>query len=237
MCVVAIGLEAHPRWQLVVAGNRDEFHTRTSAPLTRWADGSGVIAGRDLVSGGSWMGISEAGRLAVVTNIRNADGPDPTKLSRGALVTDWLAHGALPADPSAYNPFNLAVTSNGTGLYLANRPEPTRTVLGTGTHGFSNAMPNEYWPRKDRLIHELGYWQDGKSGCAHALLDLLGDERIPEPGAQPIFIRNPVYGTRCSTVILVDVAGKGRIFERRYNAEGVTIGETTLDFAWATKPC
>ncbi len=93
MCVVAVAIDAHPRWRLVVAGNRDEYHARASAPLARWDEVSGIIAGRDLVSGGSWMGVSEAGRFAVVTNIRDADGPDPAKLSRGALVADWLAEG------------------------------------------------------------------------------------------------------------------------------------------------
>ncbi len=235
MCVVAIGLEAHPHWQLVVAGNRDEFHSRASAPLVRWDDGSGIIAGRDLVSGGSWMGVSDAGRLAVVTNIRNADGPDPDKLSRGALVTDWLAHGALPYDASGYNPFNLFVAEGRAATYLANRPQPSRTPLGAGIHGFSNAIPNGHWPRKDRLIQELGYWLGRTGDCANALLNLLGDESVPDPGGLPIFIRNPVYGTRCSTVILVDAMGKGRIIERRYDTKGDTTGETTLDFRWPAK--
>lgn len=234
MCVVAIGLEAHPRWQLVVAGNRDEFHSRASAPLVRWDDGSGIIAGRDLVSGGSWLGVSETGRLAVVTNIRNADGPDPNKLSRGALVADWLAHGAVPDDPNGYNPFNLFVAEGRSATYLANRPVPSRTPLGAGIHGFSNAIPNGHWPRKDQLIHELGSWLERTSDCASTLLDLLGDERIPDPDGLPIFIRNPVYGTRCSTVILVDEVGEGRIVERRYDTEGDVTGETTLDFCWPT---
>jgi uncharacterized protein with NRDE domain len=232
MCVVAIGLESHPRWQLVVAGNRDEFHARASAPLARWDDGSGIIAGRDLVSGGSWLGVSEAGRLAVVTNIRNADGPDPNKLSRGALVTDWLAHGAVPDDPNGYNPFNLFVAEGLNATYLANRPQPSRTPLAAGIHGFSNAIPDGHWPRKNLLVQELGYWLDQRADCVDALLDLLGDESIPDPDGLPIFIRNPVYGTRCSTVILVDAMDKGRFIERRYDAEGANIGETALDFRW-----
>lgn len=232
MCVVAIGLSAHPHWQLIVAGNRDEFHSRASAPLARWDDGSGIIAGRDLVSGGSWMGVSDAGRLAVVTNIRNASGPDPDKLSRGALVTDWLAHGTLPNDPSAYNPFNLVVVGSGAGQHLANRPEPSRTMLDMGIHGFSNAVPSEIWPRKERLVEQFKRWLEQPSHCAETLLDMLCDESGEDSGALPIFIRNSRYGTRCSTVIMVDAMGQGRIVERRFDIAGAEVGENCVSFEW-----
>ena len=59
MCVVALAHRAHPDWRLVVAANRDEFHARPSAPLDRWTDADDVLAGRDLLSGGSWIGVSE----------------------------------------------------------------------------------------------------------------------------------------------------------------------------------
>ena len=140
MCVVAIAWNAHPKWRLVVAGNRDEYHARASAPLGPWDDGSGIIAGRDLVSGGSWMGVSESGRFAVVTNIRDADGPDPNKLSRGALVTDWLAEGRLPGASDRFNPFNLIVTGGGTADCLSNRPASSCQSLDAGIHGLSNAQ-------------------------------------------------------------------------------------------------
>jgi uncharacterized protein with NRDE domain len=234
MCVVAVAINAHPRWRLVVAGNRDEYHARASAPLARWDDGSGIIAGRDLVSGGSWMGVSDAGRFAVVTNIRDADGPDPMKLSRGALVTEWLAEGREPESPAHFNPFNLIVTDRLEAAYLSNRPEPLRQPLGAGIHGLSNAIPDEHWPRKDRLVHYMSAWLE-TANCADHLLEILSEETVPDRDAYPVFIRGPIYGTRCSTVIAVDQDGRGQIIERRFGPDGEETGKTSLDFLWSSQ--
>ena len=86
MCVAAIAWHAHPRWRLVAIGNRDEYHARPAAPLALWDDGSGIIAGRDLVGGGAWLGVSEAGRFVLITNRRGFGDPDPARRSRGELV-------------------------------------------------------------------------------------------------------------------------------------------------------
>lgn len=232
MCVVAIAWQAHPRWRLLVAGNRDEFHARASAPLAKWDDGSGIIAGRDLVSGGSWMGVSDAGRFAVVTNIRDADGPDPTKLSRGALVADWLREAELSDELGRFNPFNLIVIGAGGAEYLANRPASLNQPLLDGIHGLSNAIPNEHWPRKERLISEMAAWLGRTPAHPEKLLDLLGDESVPDRDTYPVFIRSPIYGTRCSTVVMVDHAGGGQITERRFDAKGVLSGQNALHFRW-----
>ena len=234
MCVVAIAIDSHPRWRLVVAGNRDEYHTRASSPLARWSDGSGIIAGRDLVSGGSWMGVSESGRFAVVTNIRNADGPDPDKLSRGALVADWLTDGTSPNDHDRFNPFNLIVTDGDIAHYLSNRPSASNQSLGRGIYGMSNAIPAEHWPRKDRLIKQMAIWLEIVNQ-PELLLDMLSEESVPDYDAHPIFIRNPIYGTRCSTVVVVDHEGRGQIFERRFAADGSANGEISLDFFWSSQ--
>ena len=90
MCIAVLAWQAHPRWQLVVAANRDEYHARPAAPLARWDDGSGIIAGKDLTGGGTWLGVQEAGRLVLITNFRVARYPEPGRPSRGALVTGLL---------------------------------------------------------------------------------------------------------------------------------------------------
>jgi uncharacterized protein with NRDE domain len=234
MCVVAIAIDAHPRWRLVVAGNRDEYHERASAPLARWEDGSGIIAGRDLVSGGSWMGISEAGSFAVVTNIRNADGPDPDKLSRGALVADWLTDGTTPEEVGRFNPFNLIVTDGNAAHYLSNRPTASSQSLFSGIHGMSNAIPDEHWPRKDRLIHQMAAWLE-MADHPEQLLDILSEETVPDRDAYPLFIRSSIYGTRCSTLVAVDRDGQGQMIERRFGADGQQTGQTSLDFLWSSQ--
>jgi uncharacterized protein with NRDE domain len=234
MCVVAIAIGAHPRWRLVAAGNRDEYHARPSAPLARWDDRSGIIAGRDLVSGGSWMGVSESGRFSVVTNIRNPEGPDPDKLSRGALVADWLTDGTYPDDLSRFNPFNLIVSDGDGAHYLSNRPAASSQSLGIGIHGMSNAIPDEYWPRKDRLMHRMAAWLE-TGNAPEQLLDILSEKAAPDRDAHPVFIRSPVYGTRCSTLVAVDRDGNGLVIERRFGAEGQQTGETSLDFLWSSQ--
>ena len=48
----------------------------------------------------------------------------------------------------------------------------------------------------------------------------------------PPFIRNAIYGTRCSTVVVIDRQGRGTITERRFDAQGEAAGETELPFDW-----
>lgn len=232
MCVVAIAWEVHPKWRLLVAGNRDEFHSRASASLHRWEDGSGVIAGRDLVSGGSWIGVSEKGYFAVVTNIQNRDGPDPDKASRGALVTDWLANHILPAQTEGFNPFNLVTTDNESITFVSNRPEPTKYPMSVGIHGLSNAIPNEHWPRKDRLVAQLTEWLVDPEDDLETLFRLLSDETAHDRDTYPVFIHSPVYGTRCSTVVAIDYEGQGQIIERRFDSDGIISGQAAIEFDW-----
>ena len=232
MCVVAIAWKAHPKWRLLVAGNRDEFHSRASAPLARWDAPSNSIAGRDLVSGGRWMGVS-VGRFAVVTNIRDADGPSADKKSRGALVSDWLARGALPSAIDQFNPYNLIIADQQSVLFISNRPTPTREHLPPGIHGLSNAVPDEHWPRTDRLVAGMEDWLKRPATNPDALLDLLAEEAVPDRESLPLFIRSPVYGTRCGTIVAVDDAGLGRIIERSFDHSGAISGERSLAFDWS----
>src|SRR5574338_934087 len=114
MCVLAFAWRAHPRWLLVAAGNRDELHARHAQPLARWDQPDHLLAGRDTQSGGTWLGVSEQGRFAVVTNLRGYGAPEPDRPSRGVLVTDLRSRKGLYADPrdaelSDFNPFNLIV--------------------------------------------------------------------------------------------------------------------------------
>src|SRR6185312_15955191 len=91
MCLAAFALNAHTRFPLVIAANRDEFFAREAAAMAWWPDRPGVLAGRDLSAGGTWFGLTRSGRLALLTNVREPGRNDPAAPSRGALVLDWLS--------------------------------------------------------------------------------------------------------------------------------------------------
>lgn len=232
MCVAAVAHRAHPRWRLVVIGNRDEFHERPTAPLSQWPNG--VIAGRDLQAGGTWLGVNAASRFALVTNLRVDGYPKPELASRGALVTDWLA-GRDPADPKKMNPFNLFMADAETAWHLTNHPEVRRLPLAPGIHGLSNGPHEQPWAKTRALEAALARWLETGSDDPAPLFAALAD-RTALPGAGPeapfsaVFIRNALYGTRCSTVVLIAADGAARIIERRFDADGQTHSETQIAF-------
>ncbi|MEC3911320.1 NRDE family protein [Sphingobium sp. CR2-8] len=251
MCIMAMAWAAHPRWRLILIGNRDEYHARPAAPLARWNDRPGLIAGRDLQSGGTWIGVSEAGRAAIVTNLRGYGAPRPDRASRGALVTDLLAGDGDYADIAQaaladFNPFNLIAIEGDRAHFLTNRPEPLRTALTPGLYGLSNGALDAPWPKTLALKAALLSWLTQDAQDPALLFDPLRQETLPTAGiapalpsdapdeaaASPIFIRNPLYGTRCSTVIAVDRHGQGCILERQFDRDGGHAGETALRFAW-----
>jgi uncharacterized protein with NRDE domain len=236
---------------MVAAGNRDELHARPASPLARWEEPDDLLAGRDLQSGGTWLGVSGRGRFAVVTNLRGYGAPLPGRTSRGALVTGLVSGEGLYSDPgdadlAGFNPFNLIVVDRDRARFLSNRPQAVRSRLAPGLYGLSNGPLDEPWPKTLRLKAHLLDWIVSGRGSPETLLDDLRDESLPdvgiapdipsdvpqEPALSPIFIRNPVYGTRCSTVVAVDDRGQGLIVERRYTPAGETAGETALSFTW-----
>lgn len=246
MCVAAIAWAAHPRWALVAIGNRDEFHARPAAPLAEWDNG--ILAGQDLKSGGTWLGVSREGRFVLVTNLRGYGMADPDRASRGALVTDLLT-GGDPADAAlqAYNPFNLILADRDQAQFLSNRPDDIRTTLAHGIYGLSNGALDEPWPKTLQLKAALLDWlNENDSADFVPLFAALRSESLPDIGVHPrepsdvpleapetpVFIRDATYGTRCSTVVAIDRAGIGTIIERRFTADARADGETVLTFAW-----
>lgn len=251
MCLIAFAWNAHPRWRLLLAGNRDESHARPSAPLTRWDD-TPVIAGRDLEAGGTWLGVSPGGRCATVTNVRDPRDPQDG-LSRGWLVTDYLrgeagaiAHAqALREAAAQYRPFNLLTFDAHDAFYLGNRPEPRAQQVTPGLHGLSNADFNTPWPKTRLLMARLQAWLgQGPAEDFAPLFAALADERpaldgeLPDTGIglererwlSSAFIRGADYGTRASTVVAIEHTGHGRIVERRFGSNGRPDGQTELSW-------
>ncbi len=252
MCVAAFAWQAHPRWRLVLAGNRDEFHARPAAPLAHWDDVPGVIAGRDLEAGGTWLGVHQAGRCALVTNVRDLRAPQDGR-SRGWLASDWLRDGqgalaasdALRAHAPDYRPFNLLLADHAHCVWTSNRPQPRQAVVAPGVHSLSNAALDSGWPKALTLARRLEAWLEAdRHGEPEALLQALADERtypdasLPDTGIglererwlSSAFIRGRDYGTRASTVVMLGHDGEGIVVERRWGPEGVALGERRIVF-------
>lgn len=229
MCVVALAHQAHPDWPLILIGNRDEFHARPAAPLAEWDDGNGIVAGRDMQAGGTWLGVHRpSGRVVVVTNVRGAM-PDPDKESRGALVSDLLRGEGRFANPAAenlprFNAFNLFAVDGGTARVLTNRPVPLIMPLDPGIHALANEPVDAPCPRAERLRLALEATVAAGSG-PEGLLDTLMAEDDPA-----LFLRGDVYGTRASTLVAISAAGDVRMIERRYEKGGRPAGTTALTF-------
>ena len=229
MCVVALAWQVHPRWPLILIGNRDEFHARAAAPLAAWNDGIGIVAGRDLQAGGTWFGVHRpSGRIVVVTNVRGAL-PDPTKESRGALVVDMLRGDGRFADPAEtdldrFNAFNLFAVGQEGARLLTNRAMPAIATLAPGVHALANEPVDMPCPRAERLRAALATTV-GTDADPESLLDTLMAEDGPA-----LFLCGEIYGTRASTLVAVGADGIVRMTERRYEAGGRSIGTTALQF-------
>lgn len=228
MCVVALAHRVHPDWPLILIGNRDEFHARPAAPLAEWDDGSGIVAGRDLQAGGTWLGVHRpSGRVVVVTNVRGAM-PDPAKESRGALVVDMLRGDGRFADPAEadldrFNAFNL-FAANGDARLLTNRPRPSIALLAPGVHALANEPVDQPCPRAERLRAALAAVVEAGAD-PEGLLDTLTAESDPA-----LFLRGDIYGTRASTLVAIAADGNVHMMERRYEAGGRPAGTTALQF-------
>ncbi len=164
------------------------------------------------------------------------------------MLTDLLAGEGRYARPSdadlaSFNPFNLIALTDGALQFASNRPAVDRRALPAGLYGLSNGPLDAPWPKTERLKTYLSDWIAAGTAPPDALLDSLTDQDppairtgppsdAPEPPQTPIFVRNPVYGTRCSTVVAVGHDGHGVVIERRYDVEGQAMGETALAFFW-----
>lgn len=236
MCLILLAHDAHPRYRLVVAANRDELYARPAAPAAWWPDAPEVLAGRDLRGGGTWLGVTRGGRFAAVTNFRETALAAPDAPSRGHLVGGFLRGadtpgaylGALAARAGEYAGFNLLVGEGGGLRWLGSRGGAAR-ALEPGVYGLSNALLDTPWPKVVR----------GKAGLAVALAgggevdpaalfrvlwdaEPAPDAHLPDTGVglerermlSSPFIRTPDYGTRASTVLLVGRDGRVRFVER-----------------------
>lgn len=258
MCLILFAHDVHPDYQLVLAANRDEFFSRPTEPLHRWPNPPGLVAGRDVRAGGTWLGVTPAGRWAAVTNFRDALVEQRTDArSRGDLVVGFLAGDASPSDhvarlaPTAsdYNGFNVLVGDRREVAWLSNRGPDGRAIhrlLEPGVYGVSNELLDTPWPKVRRGKERLGeILIGGEPPSPEILLDILMDttlaaeHELPSTGVpleleralSAAFIRASGYGTRSSSAILIDRGGEIVFAERGFGPTGEMMRDTRLAIA------
>lgn len=240
MCLILLAHAVHPSYRLVLTANRDEFYDRPAQPAHRWPEAPRVVAGRDLRAGGTWLGVTDQGRWAAVTNFRDASEFGRTGPSRGHLVADFLrgdaSHREYATDVAhqgrEMNGFNLLIGEGDAIWWISNRaPEPAIPVQ-PGIHGVSNALLNTPWPKVvrgkeelERLVSAPG--APDPASLIEILLDrtLAADHELPRTGVEPEleralssrFIATPGYGTRSSTALLIHHSGRILLVERTYH--------------------
>lgn len=241
MCIILFAYQTHPRYRLILAANRDEYYARPTERAAFWEDASEILAGRDLERGGTWLGVTKGGRFAAVTNFR-----DPTAIvkdapSRGHLVSDFLRGTDAPASylsniaatSSGYNGFNL-LAGDARGLcYHSNREAGVRE-LDAGVYGLSNHLLDTPWPKVEKgkrtlseIVHESA--EVSREDLFKILADdaRADDTRLPQTGVSleyeralsPVFIKTPVYGTRSSTLLLIDSEDNITFIERTFEPD------------------
>ena len=255
MCLLVLAWNTHPRYRLVVAANRDEYHERPTAALAHWPPSDDILAGQDLRAGGTWLGIDRRRRFGIVTNFRDLMRAPPEAPSRGQLIPGYLTGAggpgeylaALEREAGGYGGFNLLLADGESLWYATNRGTPFARALSPGVHGLSNERLDTPWPKLRRVRRGFEEWLRGGIGVeGRELFALLADrtpataeEGLPSTGLSPEwertlsspFVLHDSYGTRSSTVVAIEPGGACYLAERRFDSGGGCRGETEYRLA------
>ncbi|MFT5520381.1 MAG: hypothetical protein ACI9IA_000973 [Enterobacterales bacterium] len=246
MCILFLAINQHPDYPMIICANRDEFHQRPTQSAHYWQDKEGILAGRDLQAGGSWLGINRRGQFAAITNIRTGGKVLENKKSRGELVTFVLEENTsgeehnkineswLKEQGDSYSPFNL-IYGNLEQLYCYNSVSGEQIKLSTGFHSISNGAMDEIWPKMAKGEQQLEQVVKSATGINEAaLLSILNNQTRPVESELPntgipveweqllssIFICSENYGTRSSSIVLLGVDSSINFTEVEYDKEG-----------------
>ncbi len=246
MCLITFSYKQHARYPLIFAANRDEDYERPSRPAQFWDENPTILAGKDLQAGGTWLGINKYGEFSAITNYRDPNIEKENPPSRGQLVLNFLesnedAHSHLSniqLHAEKYMGFNLLAGSLDQLGYYSNQQDDI-LLLDSGLYGLSNHLLETPWPKVRRAKTKIQSIISNDRITPEALFDLLADnqqapeEELPDTGipkdiekkVSPIFIQSDGYGTRCSTILLIDHNGEATFAERRFNPGTMEVEE------------
>ena len=240
MCIVTFNQHQHSKYKLIIASNRDEFYERPTAPAHFWGDHPSILAGRDLKEMGTWLGVTKTGRIAILTNFRDLASEQLERKSRGNIAKQFLTSEKEPLalfeqlqqNKMKYNGFNF-VGGTIDQLYHYGNNELSITSFKPGTYSVSNGPLNVSWPKtkkaKNMLENYINQDEDIYIDDIFTQLndrELAPDHELPNTGinfelernVSSIFIdREPNYGTKTSTVILVTYENEITFIERTFH--------------------
>jgi uncharacterized protein with NRDE domain len=250
MCLIFLSVNKHPDFKLVVAANRDEFYNRKTAAADFWHDHPSIVGGRDLEAGGTWLAMSKTGRIAMVTNYRDLKNIKTNAPSRGQLVTDYLLTRDSTLDyiskvesvGKVYNGFNLIAGDLNDFYYYSNYAEGIQKI-NAGLHGLSNHLLDTAWPKVARGKNRVSEILEGKFNYKDLFtvlydVETAADDLLPDTGVglereralSSMFIKSPGYGTRCSTVVLVNNDNEVLFVERVFDLTTFAFSEKSFTF-------
>tara|TARA_R110002049_G_scaffold157266_4_gene322303 strand:+ start:688 stop:1449 length:762 start_codon:yes stop_codon:yes gene_type:complete len=253
MCLIIAAWNAHRDYPLIVAANRDEHFARPTAAAHWWPDAPHLLAGRDLVARGTWLGITCDGRFAALTNYRDPHLRRDDAPSRGLLVRECLESTVsvgetlegIAARSPGYAPFNL-LAADAHGLGIHESASGTTRMLEPGIHALSNHLLGTPWPklRQAKTRFETALQAPEREDAFLRLLrddTPAPDEELPETGVgvewerllSPVFVRAPGYGTRSSTLLRMRADATVDFIEWSWDAAGEPVGEVRERFALA----
>ncbi len=235
MCLITFAINVNDDYPFILIANRDEFYERPTLPAHQW-EGMDIIAGKDLKANGTWMGVSNKGRFAAVTNFRDPFNIRDDARSRGDLPLAYLKSSIsdesymeeIQQRSKEYNGFNLLTMSNGALFHFSNY-ENKINRFDSGIHGLSNALMNTSWPKVERIKQE--FKKAISRNLDHdTLFGILADENLAEDHELPstglpfewekklsaICIRSENYGTCCSSIVTIDKNNHMTFVEKTY---------------------
>lgn len=228
MCTILFSYGQHDKYKLILAANRDEFYSRETEPARWWKEDKNILGGRDIQAGGTWLGITKQGRFAAITNYRKFPHEKKYETSRGDIVKDFLTSNIsateylqhLENTRDNYDGYNLLFGTS-LGLFcFSNRSNKNGAVVA-GLHGLSNHLLNTPWPKVEKgkeRFKTLVNSEHEPNDLLNLMMDstTAPDETLPDTGVglewerqlSPIFIKMDNYGTRQTTLLLIDNRGK-----------------------------
>ena len=240
MCLIVLSLNPKSDYKLVLTSNRDEFYERPTESMHWWDSSPRVLAGKDKNFDGTWMALSEKGKFAAVTNVREFTLLSTQKkslenlASRGDLVKDFVLSDYSASeylneiDCLNYQGFNLILFDGTDGLICSNRG-----FEKTLNEGETYAIGNKPIENKSEKI--LSAEEDFVKILSSEISGKNLFEMMQAPVNKPLefseaftkenhgrefpyrFIATDIYGTRSTTSIIIDKNNEAEIEETSFN--------------------